>query len=138
MFCELTPRRCWDTPHDLKLIAVWIGAVEALADAVITRPSQRAELSECLRRGSKITDRAHLPGQVVEPGAPTWRARSIWANLKESKIVMVLRGRAAHEDRLPGELLTRNHEAERLRIEFRRPLCATHVEDGVIQSRDTK
>ena len=65
----VAPLVAGEHPHDLELVAVGVGAVDALGGAVAGLAGVGARVEQRVAGVLELVDRVDLPGQVVEPDA---------------------------------------------------------------------
>src|SRR6185503_17884728 len=131
----VAPRFARDAPHDLELVAVGIGTVERLGDAVVARATEGAGIAKLARGRGEVLDGRDLPGEVVQADRATRRTRRLRADREEAEIVVVVAVPGTHEHGATLDVVD-DLEAEEAAVEIRRRLRVADVEDGVVEFRD--
>ena len=118
--------------HDLELVPVGVVAVEALRRPVVGLAHERACPEQVTASRGELVDRAHLPGEVVQPDRPARRTGRLGADREQAQVVVVVRPLGAeegHEVAFAGDDL----EAEQVAIEAACPVEVPYVQDGVVE-----
>jgi hypothetical protein len=86
---ELAPGPAGEQPHDLELVAVGVGTVDALCRTVEGFPREGAGFDQPGANRGEILDRRHLPRQVARPDPAAPARRGIGTQPDETEIVVV-------------------------------------------------
>ncbi len=78
-------------PHQFELVAVGIGAVDALGGAVAGFAGVGAGVEQGLAGGGELVDGVELPGQVVEADATASLGSAGGADAEQAEVVVVAR-----------------------------------------------
>jgi D-amino peptidase len=122
-------------PHHLELDAARVLGVQRLGHAVIALPHQGPGLMQPGPRLDQVSQRADLPGQVVEPRAIGMIGGLAHSDVEQAEVVIVDRARRAQE-RGAARDLGADLEAERARVEVDLAVQAVHVQHRVVETAD--
>ena len=90
-----TPLVAGEHPHELELVAVGVGAVEALGGAVAGLAGVGAGVEQRLAGGGELVDGVELPGEVVEADGAAALGAAGGADAEQAEVVVVARSGAA-------------------------------------------
>jgi hypothetical protein len=123
-------------------------AVEALRRAVVARSPESTGRREPLRQPLQLGQGVDLPGQVVEPHRPTPACGRVHGgpglflgrnrDFEQAEIVVVGRAGGLEEGGAPEPLGqdVEETEAEDIAVKGDAALDVSHIEDGMVQTRD--
>ena len=128
------PLGAGEHPHQLELVAVGVGAVEALGGAVAGLAGVGAGVEQRLAGGGELVDRVELPGQVVEADGTAALGAAGGADAEQAEVVVVARAGQAQEGGVGPGFAGDDVHAEDVGVEGQRPVEVGDEQDGVVEA----
>jgi hypothetical protein len=125
-------------PHDLELVAVGVGAVQAQGGAVAGLAGERACLGEAAAGVGELIDGVELPGEVVEPDRAAALGATGAPDAEQPEVVMVARAWQAEERGVGAGFTGDDLHAEHLGVEGQRAFEVGDEQHGVVEADGEK
>ena len=129
-----TPLVAREHPHELELVAVGVGAVDALGRAVTRLAGVGVSVEERSAGVGELVDGVELPGEVVEADRAASPGFVGGADAEQAEVVVVL-GAGQSQERCVGAWFAGDDiHAEDVGVEAHRAVEVGDEQDGVIEA----
>jgi len=137
-FRHLVPGGTGEHPHDLELVAIRVGAVDALRCSVRRLTSEGTGVADRGAECGELVDGVHLPGEVAQARLALYRTRASHSEGEQPEVVVVARiGR--RQERGIHPLHGGHHgEAQYLGVELQGAVEIGHEQHRVIEPTDPR